>query len=110
MGSIERTERGRRKLDFHLSVKQQRRGGPGEDTLSPGLGQELHFLEKVGLSWPFHQWGTGNGGFENLMNVPAYHNSLNTRMQNTISKGTCSQGQHSYSGSPKILLLRAFGV
>lgn len=55
--------RGRRKLSFGLSIKQQEINCPGEGTLSSeqSMGK---FLEEVGLSWDFQEWDSGAGASE----------------------------------------------
>lgn len=52
MESVERPERGRRKLAFGLSVNHGEVNGSGEGTVSsePGMGG---FLEQTDLNWTF---------------------------------------------------------
>lgn len=60
MENLKSQEKGRKKMDFTLSMKDQDRNGPGEGTVYLWIGC---FQERMGLTWAFQEWHLRPGSF-----------------------------------------------
>ena len=70
MESVERPERGHRKLSFSLWGEQQEGDGPGEGAVSSSRKWGI-FLEEVRLELGLSGVGSGAGGFWEQWELPA---------------------------------------